>query len=120
MFEVEGEETSRAGRRPAARNGGLAELSREQVGRGARRVFRNTEVTDVAEENSAGVQPSWAAGRENSEAEKSTDITGGVKERCDGGSKSRVTGDDLSAWQKRVGSRKHVNYQEQQLIRLKF
>lgn len=80
MFEVEGEETSRAGRRPAACNGGLAELSGEQVGRGARRVFGNTEVTDVAEENSAGVQLPWAARRESSEAEKPTNITGGVQE----------------------------------------
>lgn len=108
MFEVEGEETSRAGRRPAACNGGLAELSGEQVGRGARRVFRNMEVTDVVEENSAGVQPSWAARRENSEAEKPTSTTGGVKERCDGGSKSQARGEDLSAWQKRVGSREYV------------
>lgn len=118
MFEVEGEETSRAGRRPAACNGGLAEVSGEQVGRCALRVFRNTEVTDVAEENPAGVQPPWAARRENSEAGKSTNITGGVKERCDGGSKSRARGEDFSAWQKRVGSRKYVNYKEQQLIRL--
>lgn len=95
MFEVEGEERSRAGRRPAACNGGLVELSGEQVGRGAQHVFRNTEVTDVAEENSAGVQLSWAARRENSEAEKSKNITGGVKERCDGGSKSQARGKDF-------------------------
>lgn len=67
-------------------------------------------MTDVAEENSAGAQPSWAARRKNSEAEKPTNITGGVKECCDGGSKSQARGEDSLAWQKCVGSRKYVSY----------